>query len=116
MLLRESGFSLPKGWLTPEGELLQTGTIRPTTGLDEFIAQSDPRVVADPLYLPFVLLSQVITGLGHWTVLTPTNLESLFLRDMLYLQWVYHLINQEDGARASMGELSATPWSSFTKR
>lgn len=116
MLLRESAFTLPKGWLTPEGELLQAGTIRPTTGLDELIAQSDPRVLADPQYLPLVLLSQVITGLGHWTLLTPTDLENLFLRDMLYLQWVYHLINQEDGARANMGELSATPWSNFTKR
>ncbi|WP_072619323.1 hypothetical protein [Spirulina major] len=106
MMQREFEFTLPKGWLTPDGELLRSGMLRLTTGQDELVAQADPRVLDDPNYVPLVLLSQVITRLGHWTQITPEQLETLFLRDVYYLQSVYQFINQDDPDEVMpMGEL-----------
>jgi hypothetical protein len=100
MMKREFEFTLPKGWLTPDGELLRAGLLRLTTGQDELVAQADRRVVDDPNYVSLVLLSQVITRLGHWTQVTPEQLETLFLRDAYYLQSVYTFINQDEPGEA----------------
>ena len=106
MMQREFEFTLPRGWLTPEGEVLRSGALRLTTGQDELVAQSDPRVLENPSYVPLVLLSQVMTRLEHWTRLTPEHLETLFLRDVYYLQRVYTWINQDDPSEGMpVGEL-----------
>jgi len=57
-------FTLPKGYLSPAGQIHREGVMRLATALDEIESIQDPRVRHNEAYLPVVLLSRVITSLG----------------------------------------------------
>ncbi|NEO83197.1 MAG: hypothetical protein F6J87_02885 [Spirulina sp. SIO3F2] len=101
-MIREYPFTLPKGWLTPDGQLQRQGVMRLATGLDEFATQRHPKVLSNPYYASLVLLSRVVTQLGDRTKVSPEMLEELFIIDSVYLQQFYNQINQETGGTTNL--------------
>jgi hypothetical protein len=89
-------FTLPKGYLDPQGGLHRHGTMRLATALDEIAPLRDPRVRANEAYLALALLSRVIVTLGNLTQITPAVLEGCFAVDIAYLQEFYRRINGYD--------------------
>lgn len=96
MLQTEFEFNLPKGYVDPEGNVHQAGTMRLATAIDEIAPMRDPRVKVNEAYLSIILLSRVITRLGTLTHINPGVIEDLFSVDFAYLQDFYRRIN-EDG-------------------
>ncbi|MEJ2165741.1 MAG: phage tail assembly protein, partial [Desulfobacterales bacterium] len=94
MLQTEFEFSLPKGFIDPEGNLHRNGVMRLATAADEILPQKDPRVQSNPAYLIIILLSRVITNLGEIKTITPKTIEDLFSADLAYLQDFYQRINE----------------------
>jgi hypothetical protein len=93
MLQTEFPFTLPKGYVDSEGNLLREGVMRLSTANDEIAPMKDPRVQANPAYLVLILLSRVITRLGNLQSINPKVMEGLFSGDLAYLQEMYHRIN-----------------------
>ncbi|MEE3717568.1 hypothetical protein V2H45_12460 [Tumidithrix elongata RA019] len=102
---QEVKFTLPKGLLDPQGNLHRQGSMRLAIGKDELVLQSDRRVVADPAYGVFVMLSQVITQLGELTQVTPELLEQTFLIDFLYLKQLFGNLHPQSIGVSPLGEL-----------
>lgn len=94
-LQTEFEFTLPKGYVDPEGNLHRDGTMRLATALDEILPLRDPRVKQNSAYLVIILLARVITRLGDLTDLNTSIVENLFSSDLAYLQNFYRRINQE---------------------
>jgi hypothetical protein len=90
----EFGFSLPRGYLDPDGNLHRDGAMRLATAQDEILPMKDPRVQSNPGYLVIILLSRVITRLGELTHINPKVIESLFSADLAFLQDFYRRINE----------------------
>jgi hypothetical protein len=90
----EFEFSLPRGYVDPDGTLNKQGTMRLATAADEILPQKDARVQQNPAYLVVILLSRVITKLGDLTNITPKTVEGMFSSDLAYLQDFYQRINQ----------------------
>lgn len=90
----EFEFTLPKGYVTEEGNLHKKGTMRLATAADEILPMKDPRVQSNPAYLTVILLSRVITGLGSLESINPKVIENLFASDLSYLQEFYRRINE----------------------
>jgi hypothetical protein len=86
-------FTLPRGYLDPEGNLHRDGVMRLATALDEIEAVSDLRVQQNTAYLPVILLSRVLTHLGSLPAVTPPVLEQLFAGDLAYLEDLYLRLN-----------------------
>jgi hypothetical protein len=99
----EFEFTLPKGYIDPEGNLQREGTMRLATALDEIAPLRDPRVKSNPAYLSVVVLARVITRLGTSTNISTGMVESLFTADLAYLQDFYRKINSE-GEEEAEGE------------
>ena len=95
MLQTEFEFQLPKGYVDPEGNLHQVGTMRLATAIDEIAPMRDPRVKVNEAYLSIILLSRVITRLGTLTHINPGVIEDLFSADFAYLQDFYRRINDD---------------------
>jgi hypothetical protein len=93
MLQTEFEFKLPKGYIDPEGNLHQVGTMRLATAIDEIAPMRDPRVKANEAYLSIILLARVITRLGTLTHINPGVIQDLFSVDFAYLQDFYRQIN-----------------------
>lgn len=124
-LQTEFPFTLPCGYIDPEGMLHRDGVMRMATAYDEVAPLRDPRVQSNPGYLVLILLSRVVTRLGTLPQLTPKLVEGLFAADLAYLQDLYQRINSQGHARllvacphcqgefevetASLGEPFATP-------
>ena len=51
MLQTEFPFTLPRGYVDPEGDLHREGIMRLATAYDEVAPLKDPRVQANPGYL-----------------------------------------------------------------
>ncbi len=102
MLQIEFEFSLPQGYVDPQGTVHREGSMRLTTALDEIVAMRDPRVKADEAYLSIVLLSRVITRLGTLRQVSPHVIENLFVSDLDYLQEFYRQINAEGRAHVDV--------------
>jgi hypothetical protein len=103
MLQTEHDFTLPMGYLDPDGTLRRTGTMRLATAGDEILPLRDSRVVQNQAYLVVILLSRVITRLDGVDLVTPQVIENLFAADLAYLQDLYNQINRvEDGQRSVM--------------
>jgi len=96
MLHTEYEFILPRGFVDGEGRLHRAGRMRLATALDEIEALQDPRVEANEAYLPVVLLSRVVVGLGELPLVTPQVVENLFASDMAYLEDVYLRLNSQN--------------------
>lgn len=99
MALRtEYEFTLPKGYVDPDGNLYKTGIMRLATAADEILPQKDPRVQQNPAYLVVILLSRVVTKLGDLASITPKTIEGLFSGDLAFLQDFYQRINHNGTA------------------
>jgi len=98
-LQTEFSFTLPHGYVDPEGELQREGIMRLSTAFDEIAPLKDPRVQANPGYLVIILLSRVIKRLGTLENLNPKMIETLFSADLAYLQDFYQRINQNGHSR-----------------
>ncbi len=95
----EFPFTLPQGYIDPEGTIHQEGIMRLSTAYDEIAPIRDPRVQANPGYLVIILLSRVITKLGTLEQINPKVIENLFSADLVYLQDFYQRINQNGHSR-----------------
>jgi hypothetical protein len=103
MLRTEYDFTLPVGYLDPDGMLRRTGTMRMATAADEILPLRDSRVAQNSAYLIVILMSRVITGIEGVNMITPQVIESLFAADLAYLQDLYNEINRvEENANRSV--------------
>ena len=133
MLHTEHEFTLPIGYLDPDGTLHRDGVMRLATAADEILPLKDPRVVKNAAYLIVILLSRVVTRLGSVSPITPKVIEELYAKDLAFLQDLYNDINRLDPRRddavcpechcefqleaaAGVGGSVATPWISSTGR
>jgi hypothetical protein len=98
ILHTEFKFILPRGLIDTQGDVHRQGVMRLATAKDEIYVQKDRRVQMEPAYGVLVMLSQVITGLGTLSSVTPELLEGLFTLDLSYLREFYNRINQEGDA------------------
>ena len=112
-LQTEFDFTLPRGYVGPDGTLHKKGRMRLATALDEIAPLRDPRVKANPAYLVIILLARVIIQLGTVEVIETGVIENLFSADLAYLQDFYRNINEltaedmavdNEAAGAGMGE------------
>lgn len=101
-LQTEFEFTLPHGYLDPDGTLHQKGVMRLATAYDEIAPMKDPRVQANPGYLVIILLSRVITRLGDLEHLNPKMVEGFFAGDLAYLQDFYRRINENGHNRLTV--------------
>jgi hypothetical protein len=92
----EFPFTLPRGYVDPDGNLHRDGIMRLATAADEILPMKDPKVQANPAYLTVILLSRVVLRLGSVQSINPKMIENLFASDLAYLQEFYRRIN-EDG-------------------
>ncbi len=99
MLATEFPFTLPKGYVDPDGNLHKEGVIRLATAFDEIAPLKDPRVHNNPAYLLIILLSRVITRLGTLEQINPKTIEGLFAADLAYLQQLYRRLNDSGANR-----------------
>lgn len=99
MLQTEFPFTLPMGYVDPEGNLHKEGVMRLATAFDEIAPLKDPRVHNNPAYLLIILLSRVITRLGTLEQINPKVIESLFAADLAYLQTLYRRLNDSGANR-----------------
>jgi hypothetical protein len=90
----EFPFTLPKGFVDPDGNVHREGRMRLATAMDEVAPMKDPRVQSNPGYLVIILLSRVITSLGDVTHINPKVIEGLFSADLGFLQDFYRRINE----------------------
>jgi hypothetical protein len=102
ILQTEFPFTLPQGYIDPEGNLHREGTMRLATAYDEIAPIRDPRVQANQGYLVIILLSRVIVRLGTMQQINPKVIENLFSADLVYLQDLYQRINQNGHSRFSV--------------
>ena len=93
MFQTEYEFTLPRGYLDPDGNLHREGVMRLATAGDEILPLKDPRVQANAAYLVIILFSRVVTRLGTLTAVNPKVIEGLFSADIAYLQELYNRIN-----------------------
>jgi hypothetical protein len=92
----EIEFTLPKGYLDPDGTLHRNGIMRLATAADEILPLKDPRVQQNPAYLTIIVLARVITKLGSLTDVNTKVIEGLFASDLNYLQQLYEKLNSEE--------------------
>jgi hypothetical protein len=103
MLRTEYDFTLPMGYLDPDGTLRRTGTMRLATAADEILPLRDSRVSQNSAYLVVILLSRVVTRIEGVDLITPQVIENLFAADLAFLQDLYNEINRvDDGNRSVM--------------
>lgn len=94
MLQTEFTFTLPCGYVDPQGNLHREGVMRRAMALDEVEPLEDARVQRNDAYLTIVLLSRVILRLGTISPVTTAVVERLFATDFLYLQDLYMRFNE----------------------
>lgn len=99
MLQTEYEFTLPRGFIGPDGTLHREGIMRLATAADEIVPLKDPRVKANGAYLSVVLLSRVVLRLGTLEKIDVKTIENLFAADLAYLQDLYRKINYEEAAK-----------------
>ena len=102
MLQTEFPFTLPKGYIDPEGNLHREGTMRLATAMDEIIPMRDPRVQANEAYLTVMLLARVVTRLGTLRQINTGVIEGLFAADLNHLQNLYQQINENGDTRVEV--------------
>lgn len=94
MLATEFPFTLPLGYLDPDGNTHREGVMRMATAFDEIAPLRDPRVQNNPAYLLVILLSRVVTRLGTLETINPKVVEGLFAADLAFLQDLYRRVNE----------------------
>lgn len=96
MFQTEYEFTLPKGYLSPEGNCCRHGIMRMATARDEIDAMKDFRVKNTPDYMSVILLSKVISRFEGVEEVTPELIERLFASDFTFLQNMYETINSAE--------------------
>ena len=91
----EFPFTLPVGYVDPEGGVHRQGVMRMATAMDEIVPLRDPRVRTNQAYLTIVLLARVVTELGTLPAISTNVIENLYVADLAYLQALYRRINEE---------------------
>jgi hypothetical protein len=86
-------FTLPRGYVDPEGGRHRTGIMRLATARDEIETMQDPRAAGNEPYLSVLLLSRVVTRLGELERMTPEVVEGLFASDFAFLEDLYERLN-----------------------
>src|SRR3981081_4210730 len=99
MFQTEYEFTLPLGFVDPEGNLHRDGVMRLATAADEILPLKDPRVQSNEAYLILILLSRVVTRLGAVQPINPKVMEGLYAADLSYLHEFYNRINRNGHAR-----------------
>jgi len=94
-LQTEFEFTLPLGYVDPQGDLHKHGVMRLATAIDEIVPLRDMRVQGNQAYLIVILLSRVITKLGTLSSINTGVIEKLFAADLAYLQEFYRNINEQ---------------------
>jgi len=98
-LRTEFEFTLPKGYVGPDGVLHRRGTIRLATARDEIEPLRDRTIDGpDDPYLTILVLARVITSLGSLPEVGVDEVEGLFAADLAFLQDLYGIINFGDQA------------------
>jgi hypothetical protein len=95
-LQTEYEFTLPKGYIDPQGNIHRQGVMRLSTAMDEIAPLRDPRVKGNQAYLTVAILARVITRLGDLPQVDTDVIESLFTADLAYLQDFYRRINSDE--------------------
>jgi hypothetical protein len=95
----EFPFTLPHGFMGPDGVVHREGVMRLSTANDEIAPLKDPRVQSNPAYLVIILLSRVITRLGELEFINPKVIEGLLSGDLMFLQELYRRINENGHSR-----------------
>ncbi|HRV96187.1 MAG TPA: phage tail assembly protein [Anaerolineae bacterium] len=101
-LQTEFEFSLPRGYVDPDGNLHRHGVMRLATAMDEIAPLRDARVQDNQAYIVVILLSRVIVKLGNLTQITPNMVENFFTADLNYLQTLYRQINEDGVSRLTI--------------
>jgi len=101
-LQTEFNFTLPHGYVDPEGNRHKEGVMRLATAFDEIAPMKDPRVQANPAYLVVILFSRVITQLDDMEQINPKVIEGLFAGDFAFLQDLDRRINENGHARVGV--------------
>jgi hypothetical protein len=96
MFTTEVDFTLPKGYLDPDGALHRDGVMRLATAADEILPLKDPRVQQNPAYLSIIVLARVITRLGSLRDVNPKVVEGFFASDLTFLQRLYERLNLDE--------------------
>lgn len=87
-------FTLPRGYLDPQGVLHREGTMRLATARDELEPLRDAMIDGpDDPRLTIVVLARVVERLGTLELVTTREIESLFAADLAFLQDFYGVIN-----------------------
>jgi hypothetical protein len=91
----ERTFTLPRGYVDPQGKVHREGAMRLARAGDEILPLEDPRVKGNRAYLVILLLSRVLTRLGDLRAdgITPSVIEGLFSSDLAYLERLYLELN-----------------------
>lgn len=108
----EHSFTLPRGYVAPDGTVHRRGVMRLATARDEIEPLRDPRVQGpDDPYLTIIVLSRVITTLGTLQAVTPREVEGLFAADLAFLQDLYGVMNfgSEEEVRDFLRATSPAP-------
>ena len=103
-LQTEYEFTLPRGYIGPDGTLHKKGVMRLATAMDEIAPLRDPRVRANQAYLVIILLARVIVRLGAVEVVDTSAVENLFSADLAYLQDFYRKINDLETDETAGGD------------
>src|ERR1051326_6856760 len=93
MLQVEFDFTLPRGYVDPQGSLHREGIMRLATARDELETLHDPRARGNPDILPVLVLSRVVLQLGSVSPATPEVILDLFAQDYQFLQALYIRLN-----------------------
>lgn len=93
LIQTEYDFTLPRGYIGPEGTICREGRMRLATALDEIEATRDPKVRNNPDYLSVALLSRVVVKIEGLAEITPQVIEGLFTADFSFLQKMYETVN-----------------------
>ena len=101
-LQTEFEFSLPVGYVDPEGNVHKHGVMRLANAKDEIEPRKDPRVQSNEAYSVIILLSRVITRLGDLSNINPKVIENLYSADFAFLQDFYLRVNGNGHSRISV--------------
>ena len=109
-LQTEYSFTLPKGYVDPQGGLHRAGRMRLATARDEIEPLRDSRAAnADDPYLTILVLSRVVSQLGSLESVTPEIVEGLFAADLAFLQDFYGIINFGDPSELDALQQTVAP-------
>lgn len=101
-------FTLPRGYIGPDGTVHRDGTMRLATGRDELKPLRDPFVKGpDDPRLTMLVLARVVQRIGAIEYVTLHEIEGLFAADLAFLQDFYSVVNFGDQAEYEALLLSA---------